>query len=118
MCKSAFMSLLLSMAVMTALSGCAMSNRDDDDDVEDEVPVQMEQLPVAAKATLMKEAGAGKIEEVEQMTRNGRRVYEADVMMDGKKWEIMVRDDGQLIKKELDEETDDEDDRHEKSEGR
>ena len=87
---------------MIALGGCATNDathRHDDD--EHEVAVTMDQLPAAAKATIMKEAGSGKVEEIDKMTRNGRTVYEADVVMDGKKWEIMVRDDGQLLKKEL-----------------
>jgi hypothetical protein len=34
--------------------------------------------------------------------------------MDGKKWEVTVREDGQLLRKMLDEETDDEDDKNDK----
>ena len=78
---------------------------------EKETPVTMDQLPDGVKATLMKEAGSGKIEEIEKMTVRGKTVYEADVVADGKKWEITVREDGQLLKKELDEEADAEDDR-------
>jgi uncharacterized membrane protein YkoI len=125
MCKSGLIGVTV-LALMLALTGCAandsMSHRHhhdhDDDDDANEVAVTMDQLPAAVKATLMKEAGNGKIEEIDKMTHHGRTVFEADVMLDGKKWEITVRDDGQLIRKELDEETDDEDDRHEKSERR
>lgn len=102
--------LACGLAFTLAAGGCAMSNREGDDD-EKEHAVKMDELPAAVKATLTKEAGAGKIEEIDKHTHNGKTVYEADVLADGKKWEISVREDGQLLKKELDEEKDDEDDK-------
>ena len=80
---------------------------------EKETPVTMDQLPAPVKATLMKEAGNGKVEEIDKETENGRTIYEADVMLDGKKWEIKIDQDGQLIRKALDEEKDGEDEHHE-----
>jgi hypothetical protein len=102
--------------ILTAIScgmlvaACASMNGDDKDDANEQT-VTLEQVPAAAKATLMKEAGAGRIDEIDKLMRNGKTVYEADVMLDGKKWEIAVSEDGKLLSKELDEEKDDEDDR-------
>ena len=108
-------------AVALALAGCESNNMwggqnkdKDDDDNGKEQAVTMDQLPANVKATLAREAGNGKVEEIDRMTMHGKTVYEADVTMDGKKWEIMVREDGQLLKKQLDEETDAEDEKHEK----
>lgn len=101
-----------------ALTGCAKNEMwghgDKEDDDAKEQQVNLDQVPAAARATLTKEAGGGQIQEVEKMTWKGRTVYEADVMADGKKWEIMVREDGQMLRKMLDEEDDEEDDRNEK----
>ncbi len=102
-------SLLLTLGA----AGCAISGHsvDDDDDDDKEHAVTIDQLPAAAKATLMKEAGTGKIEEIDKQQRSGKTVYEADVSLNGQKWEIAVREDGQLLKKQLDEEKDDEDEK-------
>jgi hypothetical protein len=103
----------LAAAALT-LCGCAAPGEMDDDDAADdqrEQEVTLEQLPAAARATLTKEAGDGKIEEIDKRARQGKTEYEADVLLAGKKWEITVREDGQLLRKQLDEETDEEDDR-------
>ena len=109
---------LMSATAALALIGCANSEmwgkRGDDDDDAKEQQVSMDQVPAAVKATLTKEASGGQIQEVEKTTWRGRTAYEADVMMDGKEWEVTVRDDGQLLRKLLDEEDDAEDDRNEK----
>jgi hypothetical protein len=107
--------IALAAALALALSGCAndqMWGRGDDD--ANEQPVNMDQLPAAVKATLTREAGGGQVQEIEKQTWKGRTVYEADVLADGKKWEVMIREDGQMIRKLLDEEDDAEDDRNEK----
>ena len=101
----------LMLAATIAVGGCAMNKHDDE---HKETTVTMDQLPAAVKATLAKETGTGKVEEIEKDTENGRTIYEADVMVDGKKWEITIAQDGQLIKKALDEEKDGEDEHHEK----
>ncbi|MBC8105360.1 MAG: hypothetical protein H7Z14_02125 [Anaerolineae bacterium] len=103
------------LAATIALGGCAMNHKHDHDDGDpEETPVTMDQLPAAVKATLAKEVGSGKVEEIDKDTENGRTIYEADVMLDGKKWEIKIGEDGQLIKKALDEEKDGEDEHNEK----
>ena len=113
-----WIALLFTSAAALALAGCANNEmwgkHGDDDDERNEQQVNMEQVPAAVKATLTKEAGGGQIQEVEKTTWKGRTAYEADVMMDGKKWEVTVREDGQLLRKMLDEETDDEDDKNDK----
>jgi hypothetical protein len=108
-CWSIVLASALSLA--WASTGCASLNGTGNDDRDEkEQPVSLDQLPAAVKSTLMKEAGDGKVQEIERMTQRGRTVYEADVMMEGKKWELTVREDGQLLKKQLDEEDDPEDD--------
>ena len=106
-----FSIIALTAFTSLAVAGCQTMNGNDDDHDGQEQSVTMEQLPAAVRATLTKEAGTGKIEEIDKHMDGGRTEYEADVLIDGKKWEICIREDGQLLKKELDEEKDDEDKR-------
>jgi len=78
---------------------------------EEEKEVTLEQVPAAVKATILKEAGGNKVEEIEVETKDGRDVYEAEWKVDGKEVEIKVAADGTLLKKkvESDDEGDDED---------
>lgn len=100
----------IALAVAVGLGGCSnMPWQDKEDDDANEVAVSIDQVPAAAKATLTKEAGNGKIDEIDKVTEGGRTIYEADVLLDGKKWEVRVAEDGKLISKELDEEKDKED---------
>ena len=112
-----WIALLFTSAAALALAGCAnneMWGKHGDDDERNEQQVNMDQVPAAVKTTLTKEAAGGQIQEVERTTWKGRTAYEADVMMDGKKWEVTVHEDGQLLRKMLDEENDAEDAKHDK----
>ncbi|MGH7176802.1 MAG: hypothetical protein ACREJC_05420, partial [Tepidisphaeraceae bacterium] len=104
---------IVAFLLVTALAGCAStrSTHDEDGDggKEEGQTVKLEQLPPAVKSTLLRECGSGKIEETEKESRHGQTVYESDVILDGKKWVIVIREDGQLLKKELDEDSRDED---------
>ena len=66
------------------------------------------------KATLTKEANGAKIETVDKETDDGKTIYEADVMINGKNYEIKVSADGTLLSKKLDQE----DEGHEKAEAK
>ena len=67
--------------------------------VEIEEQVTLASLPPAAKKTIERNAGGGRIGMVESITRGDAVVaYEAHVRKAGKSLEIMVSPDGQLIK--------------------
>jgi hypothetical protein len=94
---------------VATLAGCTQNvARDDDDEMEQ--TVTMDQLPAAVRETLRREAGAGRIEEIDRVTEDGATAYEADIMLDGRKWEVVILADGKLSRKALDEEDDGEDD--------
>ena len=81
---------------------------DDGDDDDDAVAVTLDQVPAAVKATLEKAAQGGKITEIEREGEGDKAVYEAEVIIEGKEFEIKVAADGKLISKK--QETDEEDD--------
>ncbi len=83
---------------------------------KDEVKMTMDTVPAAVRDGLNREAGGAKVEGVDKESRHGKTVYEADVMKDGKNWEIVVDDSGQLVSKKLDEEKDEHKGKGEKEE--
>jgi len=88
----------------------AEKDDDEDDDDEDEAKVSIDQVPAAVKATILKEAQGAKIKEIEKETKNGRTVYEAEFVADGKEVEIQVAPDGKLLKRQVGDDDDDDDD--------
>jgi uncharacterized membrane protein YkoI len=64
-------------------------------------------VPPAVKTTILKEAEGGTIKEIESETRNGQTTYEAEVVINGKKFEIKVAADGMLLGKKAEEADDD-----------
>ncbi len=73
--------------------------------------VKIDQLPAAVKATLVKAAEGGKIEEIEKETEDGKTTYDADVVIKGQKWEIEISEDGKLLGKNKDNDDDDKDEK-------
>jgi hypothetical protein len=70
--------------------------------------IKFSEAPAAVRKTLKREAFGAKIVKVDIESRHGKRVYEADVEIDGKNYEILVAKDGSLISKALDEEEEEE----------
>ena len=60
--------------------------------------------PAAVQKTFKREANGADIDVVDKETNDGKAVYEVDVKIDGKNYEIRVAEDGILISKALDEE--------------
>jgi hypothetical protein len=75
---------------------------------EGEEQVTADELPAAVKKTLDKAAQGGKVREIERETEGGKTVYEAEVVIKGKTYEIEIAENGTLIGKSLDDEDDDE----------
>lgn len=71
-----------------------------------EQEVTLDQVPDAAKATILKEAGDGDIKKIERELELGQIIYEATVVIDGKRIEIEVASDGTL---QVEDENDDDD---------
>ena len=79
----------------------------DDDDDEDEEEVSIDQVPAAVKATILREAKGAAIKEIEKETKDGKTVYEAEFVAGGKEIEIKVSADGTLLKREVEDDDDD-----------
>jgi hypothetical protein len=89
-----------------------------------EQKVEFKSVPQAVQATLTAEAGGAAITTVDKEEDDGKEIYEADVMIKGKNYEIKVAADGTLISKKLDVEENEkkgdkekeDDEKHEKNE--
>ncbi len=75
---------------------------DDNDNDEDEEEVTLDEAPAAVKATILAQAQGGAIKEIERETEDGQVVYEAEVEINGKEYEIEVAADGTLLEIEED----------------
>ena len=76
-----------------------------------EKDVTIDQGPAAVKATILKEAGDNKIEEIEEVSQDGKVIYyEAEWKSGGKEIEIEVDPSGKLLSKEVEDDDDDDDD--------
>jgi hypothetical protein len=84
---------------------------------ENVVKIKFADAPSAVRKTLKREANGGKIETVDIETREGKRVYEADVEIDGTNYEILVEKNGRLISKAIDEEEEEGKEEEEKERG-
>jgi hypothetical protein len=63
-------------------------------------PVTMEELPAPVKATFEKEAKGGKIEELRKETRkDGKVIYEAEIVKNGKGRDIEVNAEGKVVER-------------------
>jgi len=84
------------------------SDDDEGDDEDKEQQVSIDQVPAVVRATILKEAGSGKIEKIVTENEDGQTIYEAEVIMDGKEFDVKVAADGSLVK-EAEDEADDKD---------
>lgn len=87
---------------------------------EDEEEISLKDCPPKVQRTLKREATGGKLVEVEVEKEHGKTIYEAEVILDGKEYEVEVLPNGILLSKVLDDDEregkasgdDDDDDEH------
>ncbi len=64
-----------------------------------EVKVKLEQTPPAVQKTIKNELVGAELEDIAKKQRQGKTVYEVDIIKDGHKWEVVIGEDGQIISK-------------------
>lgn len=83
---------------------------DDGDDGENEQAVSIDQVPAPVKATILAEAKGAQVKEIERETTKAGVVYEAEWVENGHDVEIKVAPDGKLLKRQVEQEDDADDD--------
>jgi hypothetical protein len=62
-----------------------------------EVKVTVEQTPPAVQETIKRELVGARLEDIAKKQRQGKTVYETDIVKDGYKWEVVIGEDGQVV---------------------
>ena len=86
-------SLLAAMMAM-GMCGCARMQRH-----AAETKVRLDQTPVAVRQTIERELAGAQLEDIARKERQGKTIYETDIIRDGHKWEVVVGEDGKIISK-------------------
>ena len=89
--------------LLVAPNGALISKKLDEDIEEHEVEMKLADCPAAVQKTLTREADGAKIDKVDKLSKEGHNLYEIDVKIDGKNYEVIVTEEGLLVSKSLDE---------------
>ena len=89
------------MVVMVmGMCGCAWMHRHAAGPPESgETKVRLDQTPAAVRQAIERELIDAQLEDIARKQRQGRTVYETDIIRNGHKWEIVVGEDGKIISK-------------------
>ncbi len=96
------MRLPIALLAAGLVAGCCCQNKEKEEG--NESVVTMEQVPAAARDALKREAAGATIGKIDKEMAGGKVVYETDVMINGKNWEIKVDEAGNVVSKKLDNE--------------
>jgi len=77
---------------------------DEEEEQETDETLSLEQVPDPVRKTL--EAQGGTIQEIEREDEDGQVVYEAEIVIDAKTFDLKIAPDGTLLRQEADEEDD------------
>jgi hypothetical protein len=87
--------VILAGLFILGLTGCEES----DEEGHTEQRVAIEQVPAAVRATLEQERKSGTLKEIEKITAEGKTVYAADMVVNGKDQETLIAEDGKIIQR-------------------
>ena len=99
--------LLAGAVVLTGSLALSLAGETKSHKKELEKKITLQQLPPSVRATIEKEAGQHKIKELEKVTRGEKQHYEAEWVDGEKTVEIKVAPNGKLLRKEIEEEDED-----------
>ena len=85
-------------------------DEDDEDEDDDEDEVSIKEVPKTVRATILKHARGGAIEEIERENEDGTYIYEVEIIMGNKEIELKVAQNGELLGKEVEDEDDNDED--------
>lgn len=88
---------MLVLALLTALAGCELRPGSEQELGQ---PVTLDQVPVAAKATIQAQAASGALQDVQQVNVDGQTVYQAHIRVRGLTREVRVSPDGSVLRRE------------------
>ena len=105
---------LIAALLLVIPSRVAFAAEEKEKEEGNETKMKLANVPAAVQKTLAEESKGAKIETVDKETDEGKTIYEADVQINGKNYEIKVLEDGTLLSKKLDMEEAEKDKKDEK----
>jgi len=66
---------------------------------EGERKVSIDQVSPEIKAAILKEVGDGKLVDIGEFTEEGKKLYEIEMVVDGKEFDVLFSSDGKVMKK-------------------
>lgn len=105
--------LIACVLAMTSAAAERVSTKDDGEEtvVESERPIRLKDVPVNARRVIEREAGQHSILEINEVSTNGAKSYEADWVVGNDEVSIRVSPDGVVLEREIEPlEVDDEED--------
>lgn len=90
--------LLCGLLATPVLAGTA-SAKDDEQGEEQEETLTLAEVPAPVRTTIENETRGGEIKEIERSQKHGRTVYEVEYTRDGKKNEVVIAEDGSVVKR-------------------
>ena len=92
-------------ALMMLFAGLSLGWAEDEKEDEEQT-IELSECPKAVQKTFKQEANGSEILEITKEEEGGETVYEAEVEIDGKEYEIEVAEDGTLLEKEVEDDDD------------
>jgi hypothetical protein len=91
--------LIFVVAMTLGLCGCANTNGQNSGKAT-AAKVNLDQTPPAVRETIKHELVGAELEDIAQKQRDGKTVYETDIIKPGgQKWEVVVAEDGKIVSK-------------------
>jgi hypothetical protein len=66
---------------------------------EGEKKVGIDQVPAEVKAAILKEVGDGKLVDIGEFTEGQKKLYEIEMVVDGKEFDVLFSSEGKVLKK-------------------
>ena len=107
---SAFVAVLLGAFLFGSAQWAAAEEREEE---EHEQKLELKQVPPAVRITIKRESFGGRITEIEKEKKGGRVVYEVDVKIGRREYELIIAPNGTLLVKKLEAEEEEEGEEHE-----
>jgi len=85
---------MVAVAMAAGLCGCAGHRGDGE---AGETKVTLAQTPPAVRQTIERELVGAELEDIAKKDRGGKTIYETDIIRAGKKWEVVVAEDGKVL---------------------
>ena len=79
------------------MCGCARLHRPAAEPAE--TKVRLDQTPAAVRQAIERELIGAQLEDIARKERQGKTIYETDILRNGHKWEVVVGEDGKIISK-------------------